>query len=128
MRWLLSTALMLLAAGCYDPALPSPSFYCHPDDQPACPEGQMCIDGRCVGAGNTESFDFGTGNGDASVPVDGSDDSNDLAQPRHDLASTPHDFATTPLDFSSGMCGQSGASCTTDTDCCGGVCFLVLCL
>jgi hypothetical protein len=41
-----------LAAGCYSPTLGPVGFYCHPDDQPACPDGYTCksigSDYRCV--------------------------------------------------------------------------------
>jgi len=44
------TALFALAllGGCYSPKLGTPGFFCHPDDDPACPDGQSCIDGRCI--------------------------------------------------------------------------------
>jgi hypothetical protein len=44
------TALFALAllAGCYSPKLGTPGFFCHPDDDPACPDGQECVDNRCV--------------------------------------------------------------------------------
>jgi hypothetical protein len=38
----------LLASGCYDPHLRSGGFACDPVDQPACPAGQVCVDGRCA--------------------------------------------------------------------------------
>jgi hypothetical protein len=36
------------AVACYSPKLGSPGFYCHPEDVPACPGGQTCVNGRCV--------------------------------------------------------------------------------
>ena len=44
MRWL---ALLVCLGGCYKPHYGSPSFYCHPEDVPSCPDGQECVDGRC---------------------------------------------------------------------------------
>jgi hypothetical protein len=50
---------VIWAAACYSPKLGSPGFYCHPEDVPACPGSQVCVNGRCV-----------NGAGDGSVPVD----------------------------------------------------------
>ncbi len=44
----LAGLVVILFAGCYHPDLGSPSFFCHEDDHPACPDGQLCIDGRCA--------------------------------------------------------------------------------
>src|SRR5262245_7628892 len=42
----------LVAAGCYNPALPPIGYYCHPEDDPACPMGSVCMQAmgayRCV--------------------------------------------------------------------------------
>jgi hypothetical protein len=43
--------LTLALAGCYSPRLGSPGFHCHPEDSPACPEGQACLASRCVNPG-----------------------------------------------------------------------------
>jgi hypothetical protein len=43
--------VVLLLTGCFNPHYGSPSFYCHEDDQPACPDGQYCVAGRCVDPG-----------------------------------------------------------------------------
>jgi hypothetical protein len=59
-------------AACYSPTLQSPGYYCHPDDVPACPSGQMCVNGRCVSPG----FEGGT--------------PSDLAMPR-DMGGNPGD-------------------------------------
>ncbi len=42
-------ALFVHTQGCYNPEFGSPGFYCHVDDDPACPDGQSCINGRCIG-------------------------------------------------------------------------------
>jgi hypothetical protein len=42
---------LLLLAGCFNPKLGSPGYYCHPEDKPACPDGQECISGRCQNRG-----------------------------------------------------------------------------
>lgn len=69
----------LLLAGCYSPQLGSPGFFCHATDNPACPDGQHCVNGRCMsgvgsgshnggntqddmGGGNQSNPDFSTGN------------------------------------------------------------------
>jgi hypothetical protein len=59
----LSLAALGLAAGCFKPDYASPGFYCHPEDNPACPDGQACIGGRCIGGG-----DAGTNSGNGIVP------------------------------------------------------------
>jgi hypothetical protein len=63
----------LLLAGCYSPKLGDPGFFCHATDNPACPDGQNCVNGRCVvgigshhngsngDLGSGSGFDFGTG-------------------------------------------------------------------
>jgi hypothetical protein len=115
--------LGLVSAGCYNPQLSNPSFYCHADDNPACPDGQTCVDGRCVGPGIHFSGD------DLSMPGGGHDDggggqSTDLAHAAsHDLATKPpvtHDLAivTTPgLTGCSGLIGCVNNCPTTDMTC-----------
>lgn len=44
---LLGTSL-LLVAGCFSPKVVSGGFSCNPDDNPACPDGYICVDNRCV--------------------------------------------------------------------------------
>lgn len=39
--------LLALCAGCFNPRYGSQTFYCHAEDNPACPDGQYCVDGRC---------------------------------------------------------------------------------
>src|SRR5437764_13663441 len=57
-----SLLFVLAVAGCYSPSLSNPGFYCHAEDNPACPDGQKCQDGRCV------ALDFqGGGGGDGGV-------------------------------------------------------------
>jgi hypothetical protein len=66
-RWMKSALFaVVLAAGCYSPQLGTPGFYCHPEDEPACPDGQECVDGRCV------SPDMKTNRGDGGVLQNGS--------------------------------------------------------
>ncbi len=50
------SALIVQSQGCYNPEFASPGFYCHPEDEPACPPGQECVGGRCIGGtgGNTD--------------------------------------------------------------------------
>ena len=47
---------LALFASCYRPNLGNPGFYCHPTDNPACPDGQVCIGNRCI---NRSSIDAG---------------------------------------------------------------------
>jgi len=58
-------ALLLAASqGCFNPEYSSPGYYCHAEDVPACPEGQSCIGGRCIG-GTTGD---GGGGGGGLIP------------------------------------------------------------
>jgi hypothetical protein len=72
MRKLLLIALA--ATGCFNPKPydeTGAGFYCHPDDTPACPDGQSCLlqtsgDFRCVTASSTDA-----GTGMALIPKTG---------------------------------------------------------
>jgi hypothetical protein len=41
-------AILVAAVACYNPALQSPGLYCMPNAEPACPDGQVCSNNRCV--------------------------------------------------------------------------------
>jgi hypothetical protein len=114
--------------GCYNPRLEATSFYCHPEDVPACPDGQSCIEGVCVSPGTTPPPAIGSGGSD-----DMGDSSNDDLATPPDLAhhhSPPHDFAmpqspdfATPTDLASnadgGQCVPLGGYCNhNDSVCC----------
>ncbi|HZS42365.1 MAG TPA: hypothetical protein VFF06_36295 [Polyangia bacterium] len=114
--------IALVAAGCYNPKLANPGFFCHEDDVPPCPDGQQCVGGRCVGPG-MHSISF---QDMASAPddhQDGGASNNDLAHAHgsQDLSmpQTTHDFAI----VTSGMTGCAGlvqclnACPTTDMTC-----------
>jgi len=59
---------LALFAGCYTPSLGNPGFYCHPTDNPACPDGQVCIGNRCY----NRSMDAGiTASPDLALPYTG---------------------------------------------------------
>jgi hypothetical protein len=58
---LLFAAPLLLAGGCFSPDYATPGFYCHPEDSPACPDGQQCVNGRCIGGTGSSNFDMGSG-------------------------------------------------------------------
>ncbi|HZS40794.1 MAG TPA: hypothetical protein VFF06_28370 [Polyangia bacterium] len=82
---------VLFAAGCYNPGLATPGFFCHAGDNPACPDGQQCVSGRCVSphGGHTDGGIMFSGD----MSVNGS---TDLAQSggSTDLAHmVSHDFA-----------------------------------
>ena len=51
----------LAVGGCYSPTLVSPGYYCHPDDSPACPDGQECINNRCQFASGPSAADLAGG-------------------------------------------------------------------
>lgn len=61
----LAVLFALALAACYRPNIPGESFYCHPLDNPACPDGETCFNGRCV---SFIGFDGGGGGGDMSLP------------------------------------------------------------
>ncbi len=106
-----------LFAACYSPQLGNPGFYCHPNDNPACPDGQKCVGNRCVSSAN---FDGGTG-GDLAQR-DGSSTNHDMASTNHDMASSQPDFSG-PADFSMGgmppcMCTQTCLFGCVGMNCC----------
>jgi hypothetical protein len=121
-------------AGCFGPRIESGAFACDPEDDPPCPSGFSCFDGRCVtGAADvrvSEPRDLGDDAGashDLGV-VGGGDLAGgaDLAHAPHDLTvpldlATPPDL-TPPPDLATGMCGHAGAPCTTIQDCCSQYC------
>jgi hypothetical protein len=76
------------AVACYSPKLGSPGFYCHPEDVPACPDGQTCVGGRCV-----------NGSADGSVVMD--------------LAGPPHDFGGGGTDGGGGGSCDGTTTCMT---------------
>lgn len=45
---LLPLLAVTLFVACYKPSFGSPGYYCDPENEPACPEGQSCVAGRCV--------------------------------------------------------------------------------
>ncbi len=58
---------LCVIASCYSPTLSSPGFYCHPNDVPACPDGQECVGERCVNG----AVDGGVAARDLAVATDG---------------------------------------------------------
>jgi hypothetical protein len=123
-----------LLAGCYSPKLGSPGFYCHPEDVPACPDGQTCIDGRCYtsgsgpvggGVGSGGSEDLGANGKPHDQGTPGSPQP-DLAQSSlPDLKSPPPDLTTsTTPDLASGSCVPTGGDCTYHNNgvCCSKYC------
>jgi hypothetical protein len=59
-----------LGAGCFSPDIASPGYFCHPDDVPACPDGETCVSGRCIRPDFVVHLDGGVTNPtlDLSVP------------------------------------------------------------
>lgn len=110
MRQYLPYLAIALSSGCYDPKLDNPGFYCHADDQPACPDGQTCINGRCAKPGTKVPIDGGAGDGGDDQQQD---DMGGLPAP-HDMAkSAQHDLSQPPppaQDFGTvtGMTGCAG--------------------
>jgi hypothetical protein len=78
---------LIVACGCYNPSLGNPGFYCHAGDNPACPDGQQCVNGRCTSKQRVVIPDGGGTDG----PMN-----------NFDFGGTPHDFAqpNNPPDFS----------------------------
>ena len=62
---------LALCAGCFNPKYGNQTFYCHADDNPACPDGQYCVNGQCqatpgggtviLDGGMPRNDDFGSG-------------------------------------------------------------------
>jgi hypothetical protein len=93
-------ALFAVAAwGCYKPTLVSPGYFCHPEDDPACPDGQVCVKNRCI---------------DENAPPPGSD----LAMSD---AMTPRDF-TVVIDMATGGPCQCSSLCPITKTCVGPEC------
>ncbi len=113
-----SLILVLVVSGCYSPKLGSPSFFCHPNDNPACPDGQKCVAGRCVNDSVVVAADFG------SAPLDAGsgEDMNPGNTPSPDF-SMPVDFSTQP-DFAKPSCVATGGDCTYHNNavCCSNYC------
>ena len=107
---------VFLACGCYNPKLAPQSFYCHETDNPACPDGQSCFNGRCVTV-----VHVGT-DGSASGPQDASTGAQDLStgqNPPEDLSGSPP-----APDLAKPVCVGAGGDCTyhKDSVCCSKYC------
>ena len=109
--WLIG--LVALSASCYRPKLGNPGFYCVANANPACPDGQLCVDGRCVDPGTMP--ELGTFDGPASDQA-----LADLSSAQD--ASGPVDLGKEP-DLAP-MCVASGGSCYYHRNnvCCSGYC------
>jgi hypothetical protein len=108
LRRLLVPALALAAASCYGPQLGSPGFYCHADDDPPCPDGQTCQNGRCVDKGHGLQFDSG-------IPKDGGNTMGDMA----------HNQSNPDFAMNTGQLGCHGyvaclLNCAGDATCASG--------
>jgi hypothetical protein len=127
---ILGAFVLLTLAGCYSPNLSDPGFFCHVEDNPACPDGQQCVDGRCVTEGVVVNHDSGGGGDDMGGVGGGPTDlstggSGDMSKP-HDMAKSV-DLAQ-PVDLAQSSCGMSGSTCNTSSDCCSGsICLLNIC-
>jgi hypothetical protein len=110
----------LALAACWAPQYGNPGFYCHTDDDPACPDGQLCVGGRCVDK-NAIPDGGNPGGHDMAMPPGGP---HDFAMPGgpHDFAMKPQDFSQPPQDFATGPLCQCSVSCLlgcVGPDCCG---------
>jgi hypothetical protein len=116
MRYLWAFLVVFVAGtlfvACYAPNFGSPGYYCDPDENPPCPEGQSCVNGRCVndrGGNNNvdEDEDLKT---PASTDLKGADlKSTDMKKPA-DLVE--------PQSTEGNTCGGYVScvnACTTDT-------------
>jgi hypothetical protein len=108
----MARALVLVGfvlAGCFRPVVENGGFSCLPTDDPACPEGYVCVAGLCV---EVAEADDAAVPADAAAPADargaaGDLGDPDLARPARDSSTgtpdlslmTPPDFATEPPDF-----------------------------
>ncbi len=119
----------LLINGCYSPKLGTPGFYCHEGDNPACPDGQMCLQGRCVAPGThvVPSSDLGMNNNGGDDLAGNNNNPVDMAH-----SSGNKDFSTNhPPDLSqpnTGMTGCNGLlnclnACAANDQTCANNCF-----
>ena len=111
-----ATAIALSGIGCYNPQLGNPGFYCHPTDQPPCPDGQVCVNNRCVRPGafdlsHGSTFDMGSSSGPVDMAMSSS--SPDLAQ------SVLPDLARPVVTTTTGCNGyaQCLLACGSNTSC-----------
>ena len=111
MRVFVLFALVPLAS-CYSPQLSSPGFYCHPEDDPACPEGQVCIGNQCRDKSTVPpGADLAmNGGGDGGGP-------HDMAMSLHDFAFPAGDFSVPSFDFSQPPSDGGGLLCMCSTAC-----------
>jgi len=114
---LLAVGLAGLAASCYNPTLqtgPGLGYYCHPEDVPACPSGQECMqkgsEFRCVTPGVVGGGGDG-GGGDnlipkTGAPYTGSHNDPGLVDvkscPDNTPQLEPNDSASTAVDLTTG--------------------------
>jgi hypothetical protein len=107
---------ILLLAGCYDPKLGAPGFFCHATDNPACPDGQTCVEGRCINTGSQITpADF------AAAVDHGADSSTNESG---DMRSGSTDLSSPPRDLSQSSCVATGGDCTyhKNSVCCSNYC------
>jgi hypothetical protein len=103
---------LVLAASCYRPKLANPSFFCRATDNPACPDGQLCVDGRCIEPGTMPELGA----------VDGPVRDQSLADLASSDMSVPPD-SSAPPDLMP-ACVATGGSCypRRDAVCCSRYC------
>ncbi len=115
--------LLSLFAGCYSPDLGNPGFYCHANDNPACPDGQDCVGGRCVNHGTTPGGGDLAGGGSHDMAV-GVPHDMAMQQQKFDFATGPQDFAMTGNLC---VCSLGCLSICVGPDCCAEEVILGLC-
>ncbi|HEY7954895.1 MAG: hypothetical protein ACHQ17_05710 [Polyangia bacterium] len=119
-KWLIAAFLM---AGCYSPQIGSPGFFCHATDNPACPDGQHCANGRCVTGSVSAPHDLGD--------VDFSSVVSDSGTPTYDFSQAPRDLSqpqSVPDLSQPPACLASGTACDPNNDQCCTICFIAACL
>lgn len=93
-RRLLLLSLLALPGGCFDLGLPQGALRCSESQEPACPRGMVCLQGRCYAEGTsldlgTGDFGTGEGRGDQLPSPDGAQRSLSCASPTVVGSGTP---------------------------------------
>jgi hypothetical protein len=128
-RWV-SACGFVLAVSCYSPSIKNKGYACS-EESPSCPAGFYCVDGLCqdtpgsgLGEKDMSVADAGSGGagGHGGTGGDGGGGGGAV-----DMSVAAKPDMTIAADMAQCTAGQSGDLCLQDSDCCSGVCVLIVC-